>query len=67
MALLLSGMNYWEGENMDATDRERQTPQGTVTAAPEPAPEVREKPVDSAAPAPADIDPPHESGYGFGV
>jgi len=49
-----------------AEDHERSATPVVVTAPPAPAPEVKEAPSDLTL-APAESDPPHESGYGFGV
>lgn len=47
-------------------DHERPATPVVVTAPPAPKPEVKEAPSD-VTPAPTETDPPHESGYGFGV
>jgi hypothetical protein len=50
--------------NVDAQDVKRPATPVSTTAAPEPQ-EIKEK--ESERQPPAEIDPPHESGYGFGV
>jgi hypothetical protein len=51
---------------MDPSDTERPVVTVSVSSAPASAPEVREKPAEGPVPS-AEPEPPHESGYGFGV
>lgn len=51
---------------MSAEDPAQPAAPPVVTAAPEQAPEIKEKPVEGT-PQPTELDPTHESGYGFGV
>ena len=51
---------------MNTEDPEQPAAPPVVTASPEPASEIKEKPA-QGPPQPAEHDPIHESGYGFGV
>ncbi len=51
---------------MNAPDADHSTVPMVAAPSTEATPEIKERPVEPTQPV-AEIDPPHESGYGFGV